>query len=161
MCYQGVISAAKPHGWYVEKRKVSESKYYLLVRGVSEADCYYSGHGYAKGEVWFNPDSGWRITEVNKCKYNVDKNGGRPAYCEVNDTAIRFASGSSCYGCCACEDSGRIDVNVTVEKETPYTITIHFHYPEGWRAGDPLPQEDIEMIQKASDLNVRYIRFDV
>jgi Holliday junction resolvase len=38
------------------------------------------------------------------------------------------------------------------------TITIHFHYPEGWKAGDPLPQKDIDAIQKAKDLNAKYVR---
>ncbi|WP_456328921.1 hypothetical protein, partial [Archaeoglobus sp.] len=38
-------------------------------------------------------------------------------------------------------------------------ICIHFHYPEGWHAGDPLPQKDVQMIQKAKDLNAKYIRF--
>lgn len=79
------------------------------------------GHGYVRGEVWLNPDSEWRITEVNECRYKVDKNGGRPAYCKVSETAVRFASGSGCRGCCACEDSGYVWVNVTVEKvEKPY-----------------------------------------
>ncbi len=40
-------------------------------------------------------------------------------------------------------------------------ICIHFHYPEGWHAGDPLPQKDVQMIQKAKDLNAKYIRFDI
>jgi parallel beta-helix repeat protein len=43
----------------------------------------------------------------------------------------------------------------------PYAITIHFHYPMDWHAGDELPAGDITMIQKARDLNAYYIRFDV
>jgi len=167
MCYQNVISAAKLNGWYVEKKRVSDNKYYLLIRGVSGADCYYADDGYVKGMLWLNPNSGWRITKVNKCSYSVDDNSKAPrgqqkeTYCLANDTTIRFAAGSNCYGCCACEDSGVVDVNVTVEKETPYAITIHFHYPDDWHAGDSLPQEAITMIEKAKDLNVHYIRFDI
>ena len=50
---------------------------------------------------------------------------------------------------------------VKPKKDNPYAITIHFHYPEGWKAGDPLPEKDITMIQTAKDLNAHYVRFDV
>ena len=40
-------------------------------------------------------------------------------------------------------------------------ICIHFHYPLGWKIGDPLPQKDIQMIEKAKDLNAKYVRFDI
>ncbi len=43
----------------------------------------------------------------------------------------------------------------------PYAITVHFHYPPGWVAGDPLPERDIAMIEKARDLNAKYVRFDI
>ena len=46
--------------------------------------------------------------------------------------------------------------------QTPKTaICIHFHYPSGWKAGDRLPQRDVDMILKAKDLNAKYIRFDL
>ncbi|WP_202318816.1 hypothetical protein [Archaeoglobus neptunius] len=51
MCYHGVIFAAIPHGWHVERKKVDENKYHLLVGGVSEADCYYPDHGYVRGRL--------------------------------------------------------------------------------------------------------------
>ncbi|MBO8181263.1 MAG: right-handed parallel beta-helix repeat-containing protein [Archaeoglobus sp.] len=47
------------------------------------------------------------------------------------------------------------------KKDNPYTITIHFHYPRGWKAGDPLPKDNVTMIQTAKDLNAHYVRFDV
>ncbi|KUJ92685.1 MAG: hypothetical protein XD40_2124 [Archaeoglobus fulgidus] len=50
------------------------------------------------------------------------------------------------------------DVKSAVSKTA---ICIHFHYPEGWKAGDPLPKKDVQMIQKAKDLNAEYIRFDI
>ncbi|WP_456330472.1 hypothetical protein, partial [Archaeoglobus sp.] len=47
----------------------------------------------------------------------------------------------------------------SAESVSKTAICIHFHYPEGWHAGDPLPQKDVQMIQKAKDLNAKYIRF--
>jgi len=43
----------------------------------------------------------------------------------------------------------------------PYAITVHFHYPPGWVAGDPLPERDVAMIEKARELNAKYVRFDI
>ena len=50
---------------------------------------------------------------------------------------------------------------VQVKSISKTAICIHFHYPSGWKAGDPLPQRDIQMIEKAKDLNAKYIRFDI
>lgn len=50
---------------------------------------------------------------------------------------------------------------VKTETISKTAICIHFHYLSEWKAGDPLPQKDIQMIEKAKDLNARYIRFDI
>jgi hypothetical protein len=103
--------------WVVERKSISDSRYVLLIRGASQADCACGGNGYVSGEVQVLPESGWKITEVNKCEVNPDSRG-RAIYCEVNkDTGkIRFAGGSTCEGCCCCIDSGQINITVTVEK---------------------------------------------
>ena len=50
---------------------------------------------------------------------------------------------------------------VKAESISKTAICIHFYYPSGWKAGDPLPQKDIQMLEKAKDLNAKYIRFDI
>lgn len=105
----------KPKAWYVERRKISDGKFNILIRGISKADCGL-GQGYVKGELWINTDKGWKITHVEKCQVSKDTRG-REYYCVVNNVTgrVRFASGSSCIGCCACEDSAFLNINITLE----------------------------------------------
>ncbi len=110
-----VSNCYRPRAWYAERKKVDENKYQILIRGVSQADCG-KGQAYVKGKLRVNPDNGWRITHIEKCSTNRDTRG-REYYCRVDNSTgeVRFAGGSSCGGCCACEDSGWLNINITVE----------------------------------------------
>jgi len=102
-------------GWYAERKRISDDKYKVLIRGIAWADCTYSGYGYAKGELNLNSDSGWKISEVVKCGVS-GSNKDQETYCETGDKFVKFAAGSTCGGCCACADSGSVDIEIIVEK---------------------------------------------
>ncbi|MCK4592019.1 hypothetical protein KAT63_01095 [Candidatus Parcubacteria bacterium] len=102
-------------GWYAERKKISDSKYKLLIRGIAWADCAYSGYGYAKGELNLNSDGNWKISEVVKCSVS-GSNKGQETYCKTDEKSVRFAAGSTCGGCCACADSGSVNIEIIVEK---------------------------------------------
>ncbi len=106
--------ARRAKGWYAERKKITEDKYKLLIRGVAPADCSYDVIGYAKGEL--NLNSEWKITEVVKCNVQTS-NKSQTTYCETGDRYVKFAAGSNCGGCCACADSGGLDIEVIVEKK--------------------------------------------
>lgn len=102
-------------GWYAEREKITDSKYKLLIRGIAWADCSYEGYGYAKGELNLNPNGNWKISEVVKCNAR-GSNKGQETYCETGDKFVKFAAGNTCGGCCACADSGSVDIEVIIEK---------------------------------------------
>ncbi|MCK4799655.1 hypothetical protein KAS31_01635 [Candidatus Parcubacteria bacterium] len=108
--------AKRAKGWYVERKKISDSKYKLLIRGIAWADCTYDGYGYAKGELNLNPEGNWNISEVVKCNAR-GSNKGQETYCTSDDKFVKFAAGNTCGGCCACADSGSLDIEVIVEKD--------------------------------------------
>ncbi len=112
----------RPKAWYVERKKISEDKFVILIRGISKADCGL-GQGYVKGELWINTKNGWGITHIERCNISKDTRG-REFYCIVNSKTgrVKFASGSSCIGCCACEDSAMLNINITVERNLPDLI---------------------------------------
>ncbi|MCK4892079.1 MAG: hypothetical protein KAS78_05410, partial [Candidatus Pacebacteria bacterium] len=102
-------------GWYAERKKISDNKYKLSIKGIAWADCAYSGYGYAKGELNLNSDGNWKISEVVKCSVS-GSNKGQETYCETGDKSVKFAAGSTCGGCCACADSAGINIEVIVER---------------------------------------------
>jgi hypothetical protein len=116
--------------WVAERKRISDSKYMILIRGASQADCACGGNGYVSGEAQVLPESGWKITEMNKCEVNPDSRG-RAVYCEVNKGTgkIKFAGGSTCIGCCCCIDSGQINITVTVERGIPMEKLIKDYFP--------------------------------
>lgn len=106
-------------GWYVERKKINSSKYQILVRGIAWSDCDYvndSGYGYVKGALKINNNNGWEITKVDKCSA-AKSNKGQETYCTTSDNEIKFAAGNNCGGCCACSDSGNLDIELLVEKQ--------------------------------------------
>ncbi|MCK4525273.1 MAG: hypothetical protein KAU07_02465 [Candidatus Andersenbacteria bacterium] len=107
--------AKRAKGWYAERKKISDSKYKLLIRGIAWADCAYSGYGYAEGELNLNSDGNWKISEVVKCSVS-GSNKGQETYCKTDEKSVRFAAGSTCGGCCACADSGSVNIEIIVEK---------------------------------------------
>ncbi len=103
--------------WVAERRRVEGDRYKLLVRGAAQADCQCGTAGFVKGEAGVVPGSGWRISAVDKCTFNASDRP-EPVYCTVDREAgtVRFAGGSTCGGCCACIDSGAIDIELTLER---------------------------------------------
>ncbi len=108
--------ARRAKGWYAERKEITSSKYKILIRGQAWADCDYGESGYVKGELNFNVDKNWEITEVVKCSAQ-DSNKGQTTYCETGKDYVRFAAGNSCGGCCACADSGGLDIEIIVDKK--------------------------------------------
>ena len=108
--------AKRAKGWYAERIKISDSKYKILIRGIAWADCAYSGYGYVKGELNLNSGDGWKISEVVKCNVG-GSNKGQETYCEIYNSSVKFAAGSNCGGCCACADSGSVNIEIIVEKD--------------------------------------------
>ncbi len=107
-------NARRAKGWYTERKKITDNKYKILIKGVSRADCGYET-GYVKGELNLNSSTDWQITEVAKCSVGTS-NKGQSTYCETGNKTIKFAAGSGCGGCCACSDSASVDIEVIVEK---------------------------------------------
>lgn len=108
--------ARRAKGWYAERKKINDDEYKILIRGVASADCNYSGPGYAKGELDLNIDNGWAIDKLLKCSVQ-GSNKGQETYCSVWIKKLQFASGSNCGGCCACADSGNLDIEVIVKNK--------------------------------------------
>ena len=106
---------ARAKGWYAERKKIDNDKYKILLRGIAWADCSYEGNGYVEGELNLNLDSDWKVSEVIKCSAQRS-NKDQKVYCETSENFVKFAAGSPCGGCCACADSGRIDIEIIVEK---------------------------------------------
>ncbi|MGE5308272.1 MAG: hypothetical protein ACM3OC_04240 [Deltaproteobacteria bacterium] len=99
--------ARRAKGWYVERRGDK-----VVIRGFSRPDCLF-GPGYVKGAVWVNPDSGLKIVKVDRCSAQYS-NKGQETYCRYSDNKLEFAAGNDCKGCCACSDSGRVDIELQV-----------------------------------------------
>jgi len=118
--------ARRAKGWYVERKKISDSKYIIQIRGLAWSDCDYEneGPGYVKGMLAVDKQRGWKITEILKNSVqSSDK--GQETYFKRNDLKngeksiteeIHFASGSNCGGCCACSDSAGLDIEVVLER---------------------------------------------
>lgn len=110
-----------PDAWDIERKYVSPTKYKILVRGNSDADC---GKGQPQNTGWIklNPKSGWRITEVNKCSVSSDTYNSNSklidTYCKVDKKQgiIEWQSGSTCGGCCSCPGGASVNIEVIVEK---------------------------------------------
>jgi hypothetical protein len=110
-----------PDAWDIERKSINENKYQIIVRGRSDADCG-KGQPQNTGLIKINPNSGWKITEVNKCKVSSDTYDSNnvliDTYCEVDkeNGIIKWQSGSGCGGCCLCADGAIVEINVTLEK---------------------------------------------
>lgn len=108
-------NARRAKGWYAERKKISETEYRILIRGIALADCGYSGSGYAQGEFSINPAGSWSIKEVIKCNVG-SSNKGQETYCTSDGLSTKFAAGNACGGCCACSDSGSVDIELILER---------------------------------------------
>lgn len=144
--WRGDPAARRAKGWYAERKKISDDMYKILIRGTAPADCDYHLSGYAKGELSFNPSGGWMVTDVVKCSAQAS-NKGQETYCTTGDKFVRFAAGSNCGGCCACADSGSVDIEVVVERNG------------GGCGGESCAGDDkeIEDIQKAIDGALNFV----
>jgi len=107
--------ARRAKGWYAERKRMDNGDYKILIRGTAPADCGYSSPGESKGELTVNPYSDWKIKEVVKCNAQ-GSNKGQEVKCESGDGYIEFSAGSNCGGCCACADSGSLDIEVILGK---------------------------------------------
>jgi len=112
ICYGGIKNAARIDGWFVERQRITDNLYHIKIRGQSlyQAD--------PRGELWLNPDSGWKFTQVISCGVEQDEGSyPRPTSCGlVNDTMLRFQAAGDCASSCACEDAGGIGIDVIAEK---------------------------------------------
>lgn len=125
VCYSGVKNGARMDGWFVERTRISDTKYRIKIVGVSvnRAD--------PSGELWLNPDSGWKFTQLDSCSVQADQGyPKRPVSCaQTSDTMLKFQAAGDCGSGCACEDAGNVNIDVIVEKtaaqpEPPtYSIT--------------------------------------
>ena len=110
-----------PDSWHIERKYVSNNKYKILVRGRSTPDCDV-GQPENKGFVKLNPESGWKITSVNKCTVSEDTQSSNGVFiatwcmADAVNGVVTWQSGSSCAGCCVCGDGALVDIELTVEK---------------------------------------------
>jgi len=109
-------AAKRAIGWYAERKRMDNGDYKILIRGTAPADCGYGSPGESSGELSVNPASGWKIKEVSKCNAQ-ESNKGQNVKCEAGAGYVLFLAGSNCGGCCACADSGGLDIEVIVGKE--------------------------------------------
>lgn len=110
-------NAKRALGWYAERKSMDNGDFKILIRGTAPADCNYSSPGESKGELLINESSGWKIKDVVKCSVQ-DSNKGQNVECTNEDNySLKFSAGSNCGGCCACADSGSLDIEVILEKE--------------------------------------------
>ena len=111
-----------PDTWHIERKYVSNGKYKILVRGKSTSDCKV-GQPVNTGYVKLNPESGWKITQVDKCTVSQDTQSSNgiyiPTWCMADavNGIISWQSGSTCAGCCVCGDGAAVDIDITVEKQ--------------------------------------------
>jgi hypothetical protein len=113
-CFDGIPKGARMDGWFVERKRISDTRYEVHIAGQA------TGAVYPYGELWLNPDSGWTFTHLDACNVQKDQTGdGRPVLCALtSDTALQFQAAGNCDSYCACEDSGYIYIIVTAEKTT-------------------------------------------
>ena len=116
ICYMGIKSASRLDGWHVKRTKITDTKYRLEIKGYSRPDCYY-GRSYVRGELLLNPGSLWEVTRTNACSVQEDQvSPMHTTYCQVSEKSVQFASAGDCGSCCACEDSGQLNIDVIVER---------------------------------------------
>lgn len=108
--------AKRALGWYAEKKRMENGDYRVLIRGTAPADCSYSSPGESRGELSVNLESGWKIKEIVKCNAQAS-NKGQDVKCEAGIGYLMFSAGSDCGGCCACADSGSLDIEVILAKD--------------------------------------------
>jgi hypothetical protein len=107
--------------WHIERKYISSDKYTVLVRGQSTPDCDV-GQPQNKGFIRLNPESGWRITAVNKCIVSEDNQASNGVFistwcmADVVNGVVTWQSGSTCAGCCVCGEGALVDIELTVEK---------------------------------------------
>ena len=112
ICFGGLKNAARMDGWFVERTRISDTKYHVKIVGQSvyRAD--------PRGALWLNPDSGWKFTHLDSCYVQADQGSPpRPVSCALtSDTMLQFQAAGDCAGSCACEDAGSINIDVIAEK---------------------------------------------
>jgi hypothetical protein len=110
-----------PDSWHIERKYISNNKYKILVRGKSTPDCDV-GQPQNKGFVKLNPESGWKITSVNKCIVSEDTQSSNDVFittwCMADEAngVVTWQSGSTCTGCCVCGEGALVDIEFIVEK---------------------------------------------
>ncbi|RLG15771.1 MAG: hypothetical protein DRN71_00485 [Candidatus Nanohalarchaeota archaeon] len=116
VCFD-MTTCYRPNGWFVQRTKVTNNKYIYKINGKAHADCMFANHGFVSGTSILNPAGSFQITSIDYCSANND-NKGQPHYCTINMAigTISWAGGSTCNGCCCCEDSGGLNIKMTVEK---------------------------------------------
>ena len=119
ICFGGLKNRAKMDGWFVERTRISDTKYHVKIVGQSV------GRADPRGTLWLNPDSGWMFTHLDSCYVQADQGyPPRPASCALtSDTMLQFQTAGDCGGSCACEDAGGINIDVIVEKTATPTPT--------------------------------------
>ena len=119
ICFGGLKNLAKMDGWFIERTRISDTKYHVKIVGQSV------GTAYPRGALWLNPDSGWKFTQLDSCYVQADQRyPPRPVSCALtSNTMLQFQGAGDCGGSCACEDAGGINIDVIVEKTgTPISI---------------------------------------
>ncbi len=107
--------ARRGKAWYVERKRVSDNEYRILIRGFSKIDCPLGGRPYVRGELLMNPVSGWRVTRIPRMSYHPSKYG-QETFVKQAGNKLSFASGQACGGCCACVDGAWLDIELIVQK---------------------------------------------
>ena len=111
-CFDGIIKGVRMDGWVVERKRISDTVYEVHIAGQAE------GRVYPYGELWLNPDSGWKFKNPDPCYVQADQTAPiRDVSCGLtSDTLLQFRAAGNCDGYCACEDSGGINIIVIAEK---------------------------------------------
>jgi hypothetical protein len=114
-------TTARAMTWHIERKRRAAHTYALLVRGISDADCwsYCKRQPWCAGEIQLNTARGWKITQKVKCSIATDNNNYNvtiPTYCDapIGQGKISWQSGSACGGCCGCPDGAVVDIEVVV-----------------------------------------------
>jgi hypothetical protein len=96
---------------------------------------------------------------VVKCSVS-GSNKGQETYCETGDKSVKFAAGSTCGGCCACADSGSVNIEIIVEKNNNSQIDqIKVISPNGgeiYEKGQMIKIKFLNSITNKTDVTIIY-----
>lgn len=100
----------KPLTWHIERKRESDTAYWIWITGQSDADCN-KGAPQVAGTISLNPQSGWRFDSTKQTCASNDN-----CTYENNNLTAKFSNNYSCSPCCACADGAGVAIKLYAKK---------------------------------------------